>query len=107
MPLHFAASRIGNDAILARMFVRRMPGRAANDNGRAIGDLMADPQVLRETLLHFARYGMGAAAVARREAVIAFDADNDAEGRRWLAICRQLDRRMARGLESRVSARLG
>jgi hypothetical protein len=104
MPLHFAASRIGNDAILARIFERRMPSRAVNDNGRAIGDLMSDPQVLRETLLHFARHGMGAAAVARIEAVKAFDAGDDASGRKWLAICRQLDRRMARGLESRVPA---
>lgn len=107
MPLHFAASRTGNDAILARMFVRRIPARGANDNGRAIGDLMADPQVLRDTLLHFARHGMAAAAVARSEAIQAFDADNDAEGRRWLAICRQLDRRMARGLEGRVAPLVG
>jgi hypothetical protein len=101
MPLHFAASRTGNDAILARIFERRVPARASNDNGRAIGDLMADPQVMRETLLHFARFGLGAAASARNEAASAFEAGNDDEGRRWLAICRQLDRRMARKLEDR------
>ena len=107
MALTFAASRTGNDAILARIFARRAVSRGANDNGRAIGDLMSDPQVLRDTLLHFARHGMGAAAVARREAAEAFDAGNETSGRQWLAICRQLDRRMARGLEGRISASLG
>lgn len=107
MALTFAASRTGNDAILARIFTRRAVSRGANDNGRAIGDLMSDPQVLRDTLLHFARHGMGAAAVARREAAEAFDAGNDTIGRQWLAICRQLDRRMARGLESQVCALRG
>ncbi|PLK24363.1 hypothetical protein [Novosphingobium sp. TH158] len=103
MPLHFAASRTGNDAILARMFERKGPSRAANDNGRPIGDLMADPQVLRSTLLHFARHGLAAADVARNEAVAAFAANDEQNGRHWLAICRQLDRRMARRLESQVA----
>ncbi len=101
MPLRFAASRTGNDAILARILGRKTPACPCNDNGRAIGDLMADPKVMRETLLHFARFGLGAAASARSQATIAFNAGNDDEGRRWLAICRQLDRRMARSIEGK------
>jgi hypothetical protein len=99
MPLHFAASRSGQDAILARIFGHRVEVQAANDNGRPMGELMGDPQVLRATLLHFARYGLSAADAARDEAVAAFGANDEDAGRRWLAICRQLDRRMARRLE--------
>lgn len=106
MPLHFAASRTGNDAILARIFERKGPSRPANDNGRLIGDLMSDPKVLRDTLLHFARYGMAAAQAAREEAVAAFELDDEAEGRRWLAICRQLDKRLARRVEHELELRL-
>ncbi|MFM5929531.1 MAG: hypothetical protein ACKOPQ_01335 [Novosphingobium sp.] len=105
MSLRFAPSRNANDAILARIFARKGPARPVNDNGIPIGDLMADPQIMRETLMHLAQFGMGAAPQARSRALSAFDAGDETEGRRWLAICRQLDRRMARTLEKQQARR--
>lgn len=102
MSLRFAARRNGNDVIVARILAPAFPRRAANDNGRAIGDLMSDPAVLRSTLLHFARHGLAAAEVARSQAVAAQAAGDDATFRHWLAVCRQLDRRMAQKLEGKV-----
>lgn len=100
MPLHFAASRIGHDAILARALSCPRPVRAANDNGRPLGDIMAKPEVLRATLLHFAKHGLAAADQARCYAEAAQRSGEEEAYRHWLAICRQLDRRLARRLES-------
>ena len=102
MPLHFAARRNGHDALVARILTPRIPRRGANDNGRAIGDLMGDPEVLRATLLHFARHGLAAAELARAQAEAAHKNGDDATFRHWLAVVRQLDRRMALRMEVKV-----
>ncbi len=102
MPLHFAARRNGHDAVVARILTPRIPRRGANDNGRAIGDLMGDPAVLRATLMHFARHGLGAAELARAQAEAAHAKGDDATFRHWLAVLRQLDRRMALRMEVRA-----
>ena len=99
MSLRFAARRNGNDALVARILTPGFPRNAANENGRAIGDLMSDPAVLRATLLHFARHGLAAAELARGQAEAARANGDDATFRHWLAVCRQLDRRMATRLE--------
>ncbi len=100
MPLHFAASRIGHDAILARTLSSPRTVRAANDNGRPLGEIMGKPEVLRATLLHFAKHGLAAADQARSNAEAAHRSGEEEVYRHWLAICRQLDRRLARRLES-------
>lgn len=107
MSLRFAPSRQGNDALLARMLTPAQLKRPANDNGRAIGDLLADPDTMRATLLHFARHGLAAAEVARSEAEAALASGDEDGWRHWLAVVRQLDRRLARRLEGKVpSARI-
>ena len=70
--------------------------RAANDNAARIGH----DAVLRDALKHFARHGLAAAEVARREAEKAFFADDRRGYDHWLSICRALDRRMAAACEA-------
>jgi hypothetical protein len=80
---------------LSRLSLRLSPPpralRAANDNGEPLrGDA-----TLRDALQLFAEFGLGAAEEARTRAERAFFAGNSASYRRWLAICRTLDRRVA------------
>ena len=102
MSLRFAARRNGNDAFVARILTPAFPRGAANENGRAIGDLMGDPDVLRATLLHFARHGLASAEIARRQAEVSRAKGDDTTFRHWLAVCRQLDRRLATRLEGGI-----
>ncbi len=102
MSLRFAARRNGNDALVARILTPAFQRNAANENGRAIGELMGDPDVLRATLLHFARHGLSSAELARGQAEDARTRGDDTTFRHWLAVCRQLDRRMATRLEGCV-----
>ena len=75
---------------------------AANDNSGVMGcGALGRDQLLRETLLHFARHGLAAAERARQEAERAFFAGDREDYRRWLEICRALDRRMAAALDAR------
>lgn len=76
----------------------RMSARAANDNG----DPRQHDDALRDALKLFAQYGLRAADEARERAERAFFAGDRTAYRRWLGICRTLDRRMA----SAVSAQL-
>lgn len=107
MSLRFAPSRQGQDALIARILTTPAPRRGANDNGRAIGDLLGDPDLMRATLLHFARHGLAAADVARAEAEAALAKGDEDGWRHWLAVIRQLDKRLARRLEDRTPARQG
>ena len=70
----------------------------ANDNG---GAPLRD-QVLRAALLHFAEHGLRAAQDAGERAAAAALAGNTAERDHWLAICRALDARRARGVSNRI-----
>lgn len=107
MSLRFAASRSGNDAILARALTCVLPESVANDNGRPLGDIMGNPQMLRATLLHFARHGLSAADQARLEAERARLEGREDDCRHWIAVCRQLDRRMASRIGRRSSPTAG
>jgi hypothetical protein len=107
MSLRFAASRQGNDAILARALTCVLPDSVANDNGRPLGDIMGNPQMLRATLLHFARHGLSAADQARIEAERARLEEREDDFRHWIAVCRQLDRRMANRIEGSTRPRAG
>ena len=67
----------------------------ANDNGfPALGDA-----TLHATLRHFAAHGLAAAGTARARAQAARGGGDKDGWLRWLAICRTLDRRMARELD--------
>lgn len=94
MTIHFAAARPAANARLVRWFASGRPARAANDNVTGQSDA-ENSALLRAALLHFARYRLGAAEIARTAAERAFFA-GDREGQaHWLGVCRILDRRMA------------
>ena len=97
MPIHFAGSRRPAQSPLARCLTLPLGMEACNDNGRAI----ADNVVLRAALVHFAEHGLGAAEQARTLAEDAFLTGDEVTYRHWLAICRTLDRRMARTVSRR------
>ena len=97
MTIHFAAAVDCRRNPLGRAQARVVLGQPANDNP-ADG---SDKAVLHAALRHFSKYGLSAAAHARDAAEQAFFA-GDREGyRRWLAVCRILDRRMAATLAHR------
>ena len=102
MPLRFAPSRIRTKTSISRFFGTDRARRPANDNARPIGDMMHDPQILRATLLHFARHGLASAEVARSQAEASILRGDETTCRHWLAVCRQLDRRMAKRLEQQL-----
>ena len=100
MTVHFAAARTAAANPLARMFTRRRPAQAANDNYCGKGD----DQLLHAALRHFAQHGMQAAHEARREAEKAFFAGERERYLWWRGVCRTLDRRMAQEIERRGPA---
>lgn len=105
MSLRFAAARTGRDAVIARTLAPPPARPASNDNARPLGEVLQNERVLRAALLHFAKFGLGAAEAAREEADKARLAGDDTAFAHWLSVCRQLDRRMARGLEAAAGRR--
>jgi hypothetical protein len=91
MSIRFAAAGNGECQIVARhLGIGPLPP-PANDQGHGLGrDLL-----LRETLRHFAAFGLQAAERARDNAETAFFAGRKRDYHHWMAICRTLDRRMA------------
>ncbi|WP_395395093.1 hypothetical protein [Novosphingobium sp. BL-8A] len=69
---------------------------AANQNGH-------DERMLTEALRHFAVYGLSAARHARANAEAARLSGDDKACEWWIAVCRQLDRRMAEAFERRMA----
>jgi glycerol-3-phosphate O-acyltransferase len=104
MSLRFAASRHGEHAFVAQMLTAPALVRAANDNGRPIGEMLNEPTMLRSALLHFARHGLAAAEHARNAAEAAFATGDEEQYRHWLTVCRILDRRMAQGTKLRLES---
>ncbi|MEJ2410142.1 MAG: hypothetical protein P8Y48_12615 [Novosphingobium sp.] len=112
MTIRFAAAWGGTTPAIMRALCPSAPLGAVNDNhrmltvrriarrpARVIAPVESDGEILTAALRHFGRYGFAAAAKARSEAVVAHAA-GDHQGRdRWIAICRQLDRRMASSCE--------
>ena len=107
MTIRFAAAWGGTTPAIVRALCPSAPLSAANDNRGAgrralfafaptppAADAVTEGQLLADTLRHFARHGLAAATQARAQAEVA-DAAGDSTGRdHWIAICRQLDRRM-------------
>lgn len=96
MTVHFAASRLAAHSPVARILQRHAPATPANDNF----DVRADDELLHAALHHFARFGLGAAREARRHAEQAFFAGDRERYDWWLGICRKLDARLAKSLET-------
>lgn len=95
-PVRSAVSILG-----ATLFRPRIALQAANDNGEPL----RHDGVLREALKLFADHGLGAAEEARTRAERAFFAGDSAEYRRWLGVCRTLDRRVAACVAAQVNNR--
>lgn len=100
MSIHYAAARPFLSGVLASAANSRIATRAANDNGRL--DLFDN--LLRDALKHFAAHGINAAEDARERAERAFFSNDRAAYRRWLGICRTLDRRMAAALAAQMTS---
>jgi hypothetical protein len=94
MSIRFAAARPATVAHFATRPRRIGAFRAANDNAAEI----ANPELLRAALMHFASHGLGAAQAARDEAGAALARQDAPAARHWIEICRTFDRRMATGL---------
>jgi hypothetical protein len=102
MTINFAAARTPVSSLGAYLFRPRIALQAANDNGEPL----RHDGVLRDALKLFADFGLGAAEEARSRAERAFFAGDSAGYRRWLGICRTLDRRVAASIATGVSKRL-
>ena len=99
MTIRYAAARPASAPVtLTRAALGRISRAPANDNG---GAPLRD-QLLRAALLHFAEHGLRAAQDAGERAAAAALAGNTAERDHWLAICRALDARRARGVSNRI-----
>lgn len=98
MPLRFAAALPVAATLSGKAQQRRMAGRAANDNTFGAGHDV----LLRDALKHFAKHGLSAASVARREAERAFFDGDRASYTHWLGICRTLDRRLAAAVSTEL-----
>ena len=103
MPIRFAAANAPGCAPacspIAKALAARAVERVANDNGlsnkQIARDEMANDQILRAALRHFAQHGVSAAGVARAQAEKAFFEGDRQAYDWWLGITRTLDRRMA------------
>ena len=102
MPVHFAAARCTLRSHVARVLGPLKPGAAANDNFGQVAMSVLFDESLRDTLMHFARHGLGAASEARRLAELAHN-DGDSEAfARWNGIFRNLDHRQASAFERQL-----
>lgn len=102
MMLHFAP-RYGRAAPQLTGCPARLP-RACNDN--AANDQAArfdDAMVLAAALRLFAAHGLSAAPAAGQQAEEAARRGDETDTAWWLAVCRTLDRRLARELNARYS----
>ncbi|RJX69855.1 hypothetical protein D6858_02840 [Tsuneonella suprasediminis] len=86
---------------VTRALTTRAPARAANDNGNH--HRASNEAVLQAALRHFGQHGLRAAEVARKHAEAAFFANDRLAYDWWLAICRTLDKRLARLTEGTLS----
>ncbi len=114
MTIRFSAARGGTTPAVMRSLCRWAPLDAVNDNEsteRHASPLLPsaanqngqDQRMLSEALRHFAVYGLSAARHARANAEAARLSGDDKACEWWIAVCRQLDRRMAEAFERRIA----
>ena len=103
MPIRFAAANAPGRAPacspIPKALAARAMERVANDNGLSSQQIaraeLANDQILRAALRHFAQHDLSAAGVARAQAEKAFFEGDRQAYDWWLGITRTLDRRMA------------
>ncbi|WP_395332904.1 hypothetical protein WBP06_06215 [Novosphingobium sp. BL-8H] len=113
MTIRFSAARGDTPPAVMRLLCSWAPLDAVNDNGAtrraspvipsAANQNGHDERMLTEALRHFAVYGLSAARHARANAEAARLAGDDKACEWWIAVCRQLDRRMAEAFERRIA----
>ncbi|WP_260927173.1 hypothetical protein [Novosphingobium sp. 9] len=108
MTIRFSPAFGGASPAIARTLCGSAPLNGANDNAvrhaamprkpdaSPVPLALIDPQVER-ALRHFADHGLAAARIARERAEAARRDGDEARSDHWIDICRQLDRRAARG----------
>lgn len=96
MTIRFAPAR---NCIIFRSVVfrrNRVAGAGFPDNDNEEVPVSAnDDALLHDTLRHFARFGMSAAANARDQAHAAIADGDRVAHEKWISVCRMLDPRMA------------
>ncbi|MET1754927.1 hypothetical protein ABVV53_05550 [Novosphingobium sp. RD2P27] len=100
MTIRFAAANAGTNPAVRAWRCRSVELCAANDNAQE----RLDQSLLAAALRHFARHGLAAAENAGARAAWARREGDDNSYVHWLALCRQLDRRMADALAARLEA---
>lgn len=99
MTIRFAGARAQATSVIAAWRCISAPLCAVNDN---TWEPLAETLV-GAALRHFARHGLAAAEHAAANAATALCAGDRDSGLTWLAVCRQLDRRMADALAARYA----
>lgn len=99
MSIRYRAARSALPGLAGRAAQRRVLTRANNDNP---GEFDHEA-VMREALRCFAEHGLGTLDAVAARAQAAHDAGDDAETRRWLAVCRTFDKRRAAALAARFA----
>ncbi len=97
MTIRFAAARAAASSPISRILGFGHIRHAANDNCD-----LANDEVMRKALHHFAKHGLSAARDAHCRAEAAFFRGDRGEYDQWLEICRLLDRRLAMQFEKRA-----
>lgn len=113
MTIRFSAARGGTTPAVMRMLCSWAPLDAVNDNAgerrasplrpSAANQNGRDERMLTEALRHFAIHGLSAARHARANAEAARLAGDGKACEWWIAVCRQLDRRMADAFERGIA----
>ncbi|KPH66420.1 hypothetical protein [Novosphingobium sp. ST904] len=121
MAIRFSAAKGGTCPVIVRALCPSVPLGAVNDNGtrrrtrrqrteghataqqQDAATLAANERIFAEALRHFARHGLSAASHARANAAAARLAGDIAACDWWIAICRQLDHRMAEAFARRLT----
>ena len=102
MSVRFAAARDATRSPIARILTRGEVELAANDHDEFDG-VMDDTTIA--ALRHFGEYGLRAAEVAARNALLAAAAHESEDYRHWVGICRALDSRAAERVENEIAAK--
>jgi len=99
MTIRFAGARVDGKSPIGAWRCHSAPMCAGNDNSGS----HLENETLVAALRHFARHGLAAAEQAGARALSANDERDRDACLHWLAVCRQLDHRLA----DRLTAKLG
>ena len=100
MTIRFAGARVDGKSPIRAWRCRSAPMCAANDNS---GGHLTNATLVA-ALRHFAQHGLAAAEHAGARAITARHQSDRDECRHWLAVCRQLDQRLAERLAHKLGS---